>query len=157
MVKGLLNRINMTAINTTTVTFSPIYFQGSSWAMDNIVEVPIGEVADDPSLFHLSVFALIFRIVINLEKLFIVKKLPKARYVTRWFVMKLSKFNIISFPWTTTRMGGDQLSIFESLETSLRNAGLDGKACLLRTICEIQNQPINRYSLIGGILTALLT
>ncbi|XP_065562334.1 uncharacterized protein LOC136028423 [Artemia franciscana] len=51
----------------------------------------------------------------------------------------------------------DQLQVFKTAEMLLGAMGVDGKACLLRTICEIQNHPIGEISVVGAILTALLT
>lgn len=37
----------------------------------------------------------------------------------------------------------------------MQNTGIDGRACLLRAICEMQQNPLNHYSIMGEILTAL--
>ena len=55
------------------------------------------------------------------------------------------------------KIGEDQYTIFKSLERSLQTTGIDGRACLLRTICEMQQVPFNHYSVMGEILTALFT
>ena len=55
------------------------------------------------------------------------------------------------------KIGEDQYTIFKSLERSLHNTGIDGRACLLRAICEMQQVPFNHYSVMGEILTALFT
>lgn len=54
-------------------------------------------------------------------------------------------------------MGRDQLQIFKSVEGALQVAGVDGKSCLLRTICEMQRHPIGEFSILGEIVTILLT
>jgi hypothetical protein len=54
-------------------------------------------------------------------------------------------------------MQRDQYQIFKSIEGALQIAGMDGKACLLRTICEIQRNQLAKYTLAGEIVTLLLT
>ncbi|XP_065562338.1 uncharacterized protein LOC136028426 isoform X2 [Artemia franciscana] len=51
----------------------------------------------------------------------------------------------------------DQLQIFRTLESVLSTMGVDGRACLLRTICELQSNPIMNSGLIGEILMLVLT
>ncbi|XP_065561391.1 uncharacterized protein LOC136027890 isoform X4 [Artemia franciscana] len=51
----------------------------------------------------------------------------------------------------------DQLQIFRAVETALATMGVDGRSCLLRTICEIQKNPIGEMTIIGEVLTVLLT
>lgn len=54
-------------------------------------------------------------------------------------------------------MEQDQFQIYKSIEGALQVAGMDGKACLLRTICEIQQNQIGQYTLAGEFATLLLT
>ncbi|XP_065562335.1 uncharacterized protein LOC136028424 [Artemia franciscana] len=51
----------------------------------------------------------------------------------------------------------DQLQIFRSIESILSTMGVDGRACLLRTICELQSYPIMNNGLMGEILILVLT
>lgn len=51
----------------------------------------------------------------------------------------------------------DQLGLFNSIESSLRSLGLDGQSCLLRAICEINDSPAQDLTLIGEVITLLLT
>ena len=53
-------------------------------------------------------------------------------------------------------MESDQFQIYKSIEGILQTTGVDGKACLLRTICEIQSNELGKYSLIGELVTVLL-
>jgi len=116
------------------VAHSPIFIQSSTWAIENIIETPVDTLLDDPAISYINVFSLIFRFVVQLEKLFVKKKGRNSR-----------------------KLGDDQYNLFRSLEKSLQRTGIDGKACLLRAICEMQQNPINHYSIMGEIATALLT
>jgi len=51
----------------------------------------------------------------------------------------------------------DQLNIFNSIESSLSGIGVDGRSCLLRLICELQNNPIGQFTIIGELLSVLFT
>jgi hypothetical protein len=53
--------------------------------------------------------------------------------------------------------GYDQYQIYKSMEGILQATGIDGKACLLRTICEMQTNPIGEFTVVGEILTILLS
>jgi hypothetical protein len=53
--------------------------------------------------------------------------------------------------------GDDQYQIYKSMEGILQATGIDGKACLLRTICEMQQNPIGDFTVVGEILTILLS
>ncbi|CAL4139593.1 unnamed protein product, partial [Meganyctiphanes norvegica] len=49
------------------------------------------------------------------------------------------------------------LKIFRTIEDSMSAMGVDGRACLLRLICEMQNNPIGRFTVIGELLSILFT
>jgi len=51
----------------------------------------------------------------------------------------------------------EQAGIFKWMETMYGTAGLDGKKCLLRTICEMQGYPIGEYSMYGELLSILMS
>merc|ERR1712055_236181 len=51
----------------------------------------------------------------------------------------------------------EQSGIFKWMETAYGSAGLDGKKCLLRTICEMQEYSIAEYSMFGELLSILLS
>ncbi|XP_065562330.1 uncharacterized protein LOC136028420 [Artemia franciscana] len=51
----------------------------------------------------------------------------------------------------------DQDHIFHALEFGLSTIGVNGRACLLRTICELPSHPIMNSGLMGEILTIILT
>ena len=42
------------------------------------------------------------------------------------------------------------------MEGILQATGIDGKSCLLRTICEMQSNPIGEFTVVGEIITILL-
>ncbi|XP_057378787.1 uncharacterized protein LOC130700817 [Daphnia carinata] len=113
---------------------SPLFIQGANWGIENTIEVPVDSVLGDPAFVYVNVFSLIFRVVVQLERLFVKKKTRSSR-----------------------KIGEDQHTIFKLLEKSLQTTGIDGRACLLRAICEMQQVPFNHYSIMGEILTALLT
>jgi len=50
-----------------------------------------------------------------------------------------------------------QLSILNVVETTMGKMGLDGRTCVLRAVCEINETPISQFSFIGEIVTLLLT
>ena len=41
---------------------------------------------------------------------------------------------------------------FKQIERSLDKVGLPGHQCVLRTICELKETPINEYSLVGEMI-----
>lgn len=64
---------------TFGVAKSPIFIQGSTWGIENIIETPLDSVTNDPIFSYMNVFSLIFRMVVQLEKLFTKKKGRKSR------------------------------------------------------------------------------
>jgi len=51
----------------------------------------------------------------------------------------------------------EQSSLFRWMETAYGTAGLDGKKCLLRTICEMQEHRLGEWSMYGELLSILLS
>ncbi|XP_065562321.1 uncharacterized protein LOC136028412 [Artemia franciscana] len=51
----------------------------------------------------------------------------------------------------------DQYKLFKALESALAVMGVDGRSCMLRTICEMQRHPIGEMTMIGEIITIMLT
>ncbi|KAG7168543.1 uncharacterized protein LOC121867310 [Homarus americanus] len=52
----------------------------------------------------------------------------------------------------------DQVSIYRSLEDKMTATyGLDGPACLLRFICDLQKFPIKDWTIVGEVITAVFT
>ncbi|XP_055382666.1 uncharacterized protein LOC129612884 [Condylostylus longicornis] len=53
--------------------------------------------------------------------------------------------------------GGERVLIYGAIEDLLENFGVNGKACLLRTICEVHSKSLNNFGLIGEITKLFLT
>ncbi|XP_037794167.1 uncharacterized protein LOC119589644 [Penaeus monodon] len=51
----------------------------------------------------------------------------------------------------------DQLEIFRQIEDNISSLGVDGRACVLRFICEMQTNKFSRASLFGELFTLLFT
>jgi hypothetical protein len=54
-------------------------------------------------------------------------------------------------------VGGERALLYKTLEDFLANFGMDGKACVLRAICEVHGHPLDNYGLIGEFLRLFLT
>ncbi|XP_059483432.1 uncharacterized protein LOC132201346 [Neocloeon triangulifer] len=54
-------------------------------------------------------------------------------------------------------MGGERALLYKTLEEFLANLGMDGKACVLRAICEVHGHPLDNYGLLGEFLRLFLT
>ena len=61
---------------------SPYFIQGATWAVENILSFPVDTDLTNSAFLYMNVLQLIFRIVINLEKLFVKKTTRSARSVT---------------------------------------------------------------------------
>lgn len=48
--------------------------------------------------------------------------------------------------------GGERAILYVLIEQFLDNFGMDGKACLLRAICEVHSYPLTNYGLIGEFM-----
>ncbi|XP_042213507.1 uncharacterized protein LOC121860421 [Homarus americanus] len=52
----------------------------------------------------------------------------------------------------------DQIGVYESLASRLTSQfRLEGRACILRFICELQQRPIGRWTLTGHLISLLFT
>ncbi|XP_050713141.1 uncharacterized protein LOC126996584 [Eriocheir sinensis] len=58
---------------------------------------------------------------------------------------------------TYGRMDDDRLGIYSVLISTLNRFGVDGKACLLRSVCEVAESPLRDDGLLGEVLNILLT
>lgn len=54
-------------------------------------------------------------------------------------------------------MGGERAFLYEYVEDYLFTFGMDGKACLLRAICEMHESPLIGYGFVGEMLHTFLT
>jgi hypothetical protein len=53
--------------------------------------------------------------------------------------------------------GGERALLYTMIEDFISNFGVDGKACLLRAICEVHSKSIDRYGMIGEMFKLFLT
>ncbi|XP_058831007.1 uncharacterized protein LOC131689733 [Topomyia yanbarensis] len=53
--------------------------------------------------------------------------------------------------------GGERALLYTVVEDFIANFGLDGKACMLRAICEVHSKPVENFGLIGEILRLFFT
>ena len=53
--------------------------------------------------------------------------------------------------------GGERAVLYRAVEDTLFKFGIDGKACLLRAICEMHESPLMGYGFFGEILQLFLT
>lgn len=53
--------------------------------------------------------------------------------------------------------GGERAILYSVVEDFLENFGMNGKACLLRAICEVHAHPLKNYGLLGEILKLFFT
>ncbi|KAL5292146.1 hypothetical protein ACFFRR_011141 [Megaselia abdita] len=53
--------------------------------------------------------------------------------------------------------GGERAMLYGVLEDFLATFGLNGRACLLRTICEIHSRDVNHYGVLGEMAKLFLT
>lgn len=52
--------------------------------------------------------------------------------------------------------GGERALLYMAVEELLENFGMDGKACLLRAICEVHAHPMQGFGLLGEMLKLFL-
>jgi len=50
----------------------------------------------------------------------------------------------------------DQHNVFSAIGEAFNKAGLDGKQCVLRAVCELEETPVKHWSIIGDMVTTLL-
>lgn len=58
-----------------------------------------------------------------------------------------------SLPFNQTIHSTERAALLPKIGSILESAGLGGKACLLRTICEVHEAPLTHYGLLGELLT----
>ncbi|XP_076040819.1 uncharacterized protein LOC143025244 [Oratosquilla oratoria] len=47
--------------------------------------------------------------------------------------------------------------VLMTLEKTLGHIGIDGRSCLLRFVCEMQRRPLGRYSVVGELVSLMMT
>lgn len=58
----------------TQIGKAPVFIQGSSWTIENVIEVPMDSVLNDPAFVYVNAWSVIFRATVLLEKIFTRKK-----------------------------------------------------------------------------------
>lgn len=53
--------------------------------------------------------------------------------------------------------GGERALLYVLVEDLLENFGMNGKACLLRAICEVHAHPLHNFGLLGEMLKLFFT
>lgn len=53
--------------------------------------------------------------------------------------------------------GGERVLLYVAVEQFLDNFGMNGRACLLRAICEVQAHPLKNFGLLGEVLKLFLS
>ncbi|CAH0551026.1 unnamed protein product [Brassicogethes aeneus] len=53
--------------------------------------------------------------------------------------------------------GGERALLYMVIEEFLENFGMDGKACLLRAICEVHAHPLTNFGLVGEMMRLFLS
>ncbi|XP_026479464.1 uncharacterized protein LOC113385849 [Ctenocephalides felis] len=82
-----------------------------------------------------------------------------ADYVGRYITHRRSRRSPPSLPEEIRHAfhGGERVILYAALEDLLSSFGMDGKACLLRAICEVHARPMKRLGLIGEMLRLFLS
>ncbi|XP_052566552.1 uncharacterized protein LOC120418795 [Culex pipiens pallens] len=53
--------------------------------------------------------------------------------------------------------GGERALLYSVVEDFIANFGVDGRACMLRAICEVHSKPMEKFGLVGEILKLFFT
>lgn len=104
------------------------------WIINNQLTLPLVAVDNNGRTAIRGLMQLIIPVTIFIDTIFS----DKAGYTARSF-------------------GNEQYQVYKSVEGILQSTGIDGKACLLRTICEMQTNPIGEFTVVGEIITILLS
>ncbi|XP_076283923.1 uncharacterized protein LOC143210694 isoform X2 [Lasioglossum baleicum] len=80
-----------------------------------------------------------------------------AEFIASFVKRGLSKREAIQDLPKNAFYGGERALLYSTAEDMLGNFGLNGRACLLRAICEVQGHPLNNFGLIGEMLKLFFT
>ncbi|KOC63346.1 hypothetical protein WH47_04795 [Habropoda laboriosa] len=80
-----------------------------------------------------------------------------AEFIATFVKRGLSKREAIADLPKDVLYGGERALLYGTAEDMLANFGLNGKACLLRAICEVQGHPLSNFGLIGEMLKLFFT
>lgn len=79
-----------------------------------------------------------------------------ADLLANFMERKRFKRDVMDFPKQFFR-GGERALLYVMAEDLLSNLGMNGKACLLRAICEVQGHPLSNFGLVGEMLRLFFT
>ncbi|XP_054011595.1 uncharacterized protein LOC128894134 isoform X1 [Hylaeus anthracinus] len=80
-----------------------------------------------------------------------------AEFIAAFVKRGLSKRETVEDVPKNAFYGGERALLYGTAEDMLANFGLNGKACLLRAICEVQGHPLSNFGLIGEMLKLFFT
>ncbi|XP_017755242.1 PREDICTED: LOW QUALITY PROTEIN: uncharacterized protein LOC108547303 [Eufriesea mexicana] len=80
-----------------------------------------------------------------------------AEFIATFVKRAISKREAIADLPKNALYGGERALLYGTAEDMLANFGLNGKACLLRAICEVQGHPLSNFGLIGEMLKLFFT
>lgn len=84
----------------------------------------------------------------------------KRLFSSYQFLLSSDFFSFRDIPQTALKsghlQGGERALLYLALEELLENFGLDGRACLLRAICEVHAHPMQGFGFVGEILKLFL-
>ncbi|KAL3287833.1 hypothetical protein HHI36_002291 [Cryptolaemus montrouzieri] len=85
-----------------------------------------------------------------------------ADYIGRYLFHRRSKRGVTKPPELPNEHqhvfhGGERALLYFLVEDALENFGMNGKACLLRAICEVHAYRLSRFGLVGEMLKLFLT
>ncbi|KYQ50285.1 hypothetical protein ALC60_10598 [Trachymyrmex zeteki] len=79
-----------------------------------------------------------------------------ADFIAAFIKRRLHKRDITEVPKNAFH-GGERALLYGTAEDMLSTLGMNGKACLLRAICEVQGHHLNNFGLIGEMLKLFFT
>lgn len=123
------------------------------WVINNQLTMPLITIADGTnkkSIRGLVVVAVPFTIF--LDTIFNPKRVNK-RYYNYYFVFG----SILKIKIKFRSAEQDQFQVYKTIEGILQATGMDGKACLLRTICEVQRSSLGLSSYAGEFASLLFS
>jgi len=79
-----------------------------------------------------------------------------ADFIAAFIKRRLHKRDMTEMPRNAFH-GGERALLYGTAEDMLSTLGMNGKACLLRAICEVQGHHLNNFGLIGEMLKLFFT
>ncbi|XP_011861871.1 PREDICTED: uncharacterized protein LOC105558669 [Vollenhovia emeryi] len=79
-----------------------------------------------------------------------------ADFIAAFIKRRLHKRDMTEMPRNAFQ-GGERALLYITAEEMLTTLGMNGKACLLRAICEVQGHHLNNFGLIGEMLKLFFT